>query len=96
MIFTTGYDWLDCIYFIVVLVGVALYVFKPWKEKTKEKIKDDKRIVNYWSKYGRNGYVTKCQKNFEINYWFFGFLVTFFPIILPWIFQELGWVSFRL
>ncbi len=92
MVFTTGYDLLDYIYFIGVIVGTALYVFKPWKEKTKEEIKDAKKIVSYWSKYGRSGYVTKRQKDFDANYWIFGFLVTFFLIILPWIFQELGWL----
>ncbi len=90
MIFTFGNDWLDIIYFIVALVGTALYVFKPWKGKTREEIKNAKKIVSYGSKYGRRWYRTKSQEDFDSKYWIYGILATFFLIILPWILQELG------
>ncbi|MEJ4090064.1 hypothetical protein [Galbibacter orientalis] len=92
MIFTTGYNWLDLIYFLAVMVGSAFYVFKPWKTITKEEIRNNKKIIRSWSKYGKRGYMNKKQVSFETKYWGYGFLVTFFLIILPWIFQELGWI----
>lgn len=92
MNFTFGYNWLDLVYLIVVIVGPGLYIFKPWKEKTKEEKKDSKKIVGYWSKHGRRGYVTKSQEDFEAKYWLYGFLLTFLLIILPWLLQELGWL----
>jgi len=90
--FTSGYVWLDLIYVIAVVVGTALFIFKPFKEKTKKEIKESKRKVSYWSKYGRSGYVTKGQKDFEAKYWVWGFLVSFFLIGLPWIVESIGWL----
>ncbi|MBL4879707.1 MAG: hypothetical protein JKX82_00150 [Oleispira sp.] len=95
MVFTTGYGWLDLIYFILAVGLPALYVFKPVKEKSKEDKKEDRRILGGESKAGgRTGYYTKGQQDFNINMFLWGFLVTFFLIILPWIFQEIGWFSF--
>lgn len=93
MIFTTGYDWLDWAYFIAVTAGSALFIFKPWKEKTKEEIKAGKKIVRgYTSKSGNRGYVTKAQQDFEGKCWLLSFLLTFFLIILPWLLEALNFL----
>ncbi|WP_103072298.1 hypothetical protein [Aquimarina sediminis] len=92
---TSGYEWLDYTYFIVVPIVTVVWVFNPFKEKTEEDINKSKRIVRRWLKYGRSGYIRQSQIDFEAKYWLFGFIVTFFLFILPSILESLALVPIR-
>ncbi|MEM1002466.1 MAG: hypothetical protein AAGH46_07445 [Bacteroidota bacterium] len=89
---SSGNDWFDLVYVLSVLIGSGLFIFKPWRTKTKEEIADSKKVVSFGSKYGRTWYETKGQKDFEAKYWLFGIIVTFLIIIVPWILESIGWV----
>ena len=89
---TSGNDWLDIVYVLTVLIGSGLFVFKPWRKKTKEEIKDSQKIVSYGAKYGRRWYETKGRKDFEAKYWLFGIIVSFLIIIVPWFLESIGWI----
>lgn len=96
MVFTSGYDWLDLIYILTVTAGTGFYIFRPWKEKTKEEIKAGKKIIRYYTtKSGRMGYKTQSSQDFEFKYWVFSFLLLFFILIVPSLLYALNLLQLR-
>lgn len=88
--FTSGYKLVDILYTLIVFIGFAIIIFKPFKNPTEEEKRAKRKIIGSGSKAGgKTGYYTQGDQDLTINLFIYGFLVSFFLFALPLIIEEI-------